>query len=88
MPKNKDVLARPSVGTKCLYDVGSFSGAFDMYGVYFVEIIKYIKDMPVCIILKIIERAPSEMVTHEVGKEVFFIVKASENPNEILKEII
>ncbi len=89
MVKNKDFLARPPIGSRHLYDAGRLDDSLSMYGVYFVEITRYIEDMPICRILQIIKRAPNPSVlTHAVGKEVFFITKIANDPNEILKEII
>ncbi len=87
MEKNKSLMSfmsRPPIGTRCLYNPGLDDLAF---GSYFVEIIKYIHDMPVCKILEVVEQPPVYVSGHEIGKEMFFVVLIAE-PNELLKEII
>jgi len=76
----------PPIGTKCIYNPGLEDG-HHIFGKYFVEIIKYLQDMPVCKILQVLEEGANYAAAHEVGKEVFFIT-FTEEPNDVLKEII
>lgn len=88
MQKNDGFLSRPPIGTRCLYDPSRMDDSFNIYGKYFVEITKYISDMPVCKILEVIEPAGYGINTHTVGKEVFFISVVHFGPNDIFKEIL
>ena len=86
MEKSKEFLAQPRIGTVCTYEPGLEDG-HTIFGKYLVKITKYVQDMPVCVILDILEYPASYINIHEIGKEVFFIVLTNE-PNDLLKEII
>lgn len=87
MVKNKEILARPSIGSIHVYEpsLGNENGY--IFGRYLVKITKYVEEMPVCIILEVLEHPISTITRYEIGEEKFFIVLTSE-PDDILKEII
>lgn len=57
-------------------------------GKYFVEIVEYVAGLPVCVVLKVIEKPIDYVNEHPIGKRIFFITRASEDPNEIMKSIL